>query len=405
MRSASSARRRSEPPALTSRAGEPRRRDGGDHPRATQRTGTSDRLLRPGNRMETSRSRPRPQRRLSGSSAGVTTEASTAPAHSRERRRRDPHRSERRSLVWRSRWNPRGPIAPVPTDRRGRQRTTESPSGILGKPRISADHDSEARGKRTRGGRRKPTGPTRDARWEAIGSRSERVAKRPGASETRPSSFPAPPCRWSKRHEGTDRGDAVRLSTRSSSKGVNSVARRSSTILGSDPKVSSPRNAANIRPAAGRNKPAKPRWSKSPRQCETAKAERERTVGTVRPKESRKRLREWTPWPTSVGMTGRPSPREEGSRAQPGTRALKGRPSEGGPDRGSGNGSRTRGVSERPRRRNQKWWNAREGAGRPTNRYRNDTIRTEYRCESNLEPQANLMRATAQADSNPCSTL
>jgi len=109
MRSASSARRRSEPPALTSRAGGPRRRDGRPspsdaahrHERPPSSTGQPD--------GETSRSRPRPQRRSSGSSAGVTTEASTAPAHSRERRRRDPHRSERRSLEWRSRWNPRGP--------------------------------------------------------------------------------------------------------------------------------------------------------------------------------------------------------------------------------------------------------------------------------------------------------
>jgi len=90
-------------------------------------------------------------------------------------------------------------------------------------------------GKRTRRGRREPTFPTRDARREAIDWRSECAAKRPGASETRFSTFPAPPCRRSKRHEGTDRGDAVRLSTRSSSKGVNSVARSRSTIPGAIP--------------------------------------------------------------------------------------------------------------------------------------------------------------------------
>jgi hypothetical protein len=71
----------------------------------------------------------------------------------------------------------------------------------------------------------------------------------------------------------------------------------------SNPEVEVLQNAANIRPAAGRNKPAKPRWRKPSGQCETAKAEHERTAGPVRPKELRKWLWEWTPRPMSVGMT------------------------------------------------------------------------------------------------------
>lgn len=155
-RSASSARRRSEPPALTSHGVDLDDGTAG-HPRATQRTGTSDRLFQPGNRMETGRSRPRPQRRSSGSSAGVTTEASTAPAHSRERRRRDPDRSERRpSRVDEPMEPARAPSSPSRLIGGVGKRVNESPSGVCGQPRISADHGSEARGE-TDQGRRKPT--------------------------------------------------------------------------------------------------------------------------------------------------------------------------------------------------------------------------------------------------------
>jgi hypothetical protein len=104
------------------------------------------------------------------------------------------------------------------------------------------------------------------------------------------------------RQEGTDRGDAERLSASRASEGVKSVAGNGPTPLGAIPgrKISETRRTSDRQRGAT---PAKPRWSKPSRQCETAKAERERTGGTVRPKESRKRLREWTPEPMSVGMT------------------------------------------------------------------------------------------------------
>jgi hypothetical protein len=94
---------------------------------------------------------------------------------------------------------------------------------------VSADHGSEVRGV--------------DGPGEGGASRPHHTRRSPGGDRLavracgewtelrqRGSDRLAPPCRRSKRHEGTDRGDAVRLSTRSSSKGVNSVARtRSAT--------------------------------------------------------------------------------------------------------------------------------------------------------------------------------
>jgi hypothetical protein len=159
MRSASSARRRSEPPALTSRAGGPRLRDGGAHPRATKRNGTSYRHLQPGNRMEAARSRPRPQRRSSGSSAGVTTEASTAPAHSQGRRRRDPHRSERRLSSGGADGPARAPSSPsqlVGGVSNGQPRRHPVFAGNRGYRPTTARTSG---GKRIRRGRREPTSP------------------------------------------------------------------------------------------------------------------------------------------------------------------------------------------------------------------------------------------------------
>lgn len=140
-RSASSARRRGVSSALTSR-GQALTAGRKDPPRATQRPRHELPPSSTGQPVGDDPIRPRPQRR----SERIERESGDRGAHD--------DRAQPREMTWRSsrirasipgsstRPNPRGRRRANPAGRRGRQTEPESPTGVQGKPRTSADHDT-----------------------------------------------------------------------------------------------------------------------------------------------------------------------------------------------------------------------------------------------------------------------
>lgn len=125
------------------------------------------------------------------------------------------------------------------------------------------------------------------------------------------------------------RGDAVRLPARSSSRGER-VAGRQRTSRDSGSSTAQAETRRTSRPAAGRNRPVTPGWSKPSRRGGTAKAEHDSTRGSVGPKGAQvpgsghlERM--------SVERRGVSEPQERRARAQRGSSALKGRSSWRGP--------------------------------------------------------------------------
>jgi hypothetical protein len=244
------------------------------------------------------------------------------------------------------------------------------------------------------------TSPSPGGEWSA----ALRCDEQRATSETRFLEHPTPPRRRSKRHEGTDRGDAERLSTRASSKGVNSVARSGPpsprAIPGS--RIRETRRTSD-RQRGATNPPSRGGASRQG----SEKLRRRNGSRRVAPFARRSRKAPGVDTLAHVGGDERMTEPTRGGFASPARRessegeAKRWRSRRAGPATDLGRGA-PREDLESATGNGATLWRERGGQRTATGTTR---YRTEYRCESNLESQANLTRATAQADSIRCSTL
>jgi hypothetical protein len=211
------------------------------------------------------------------------------------------------------------------------------------------------------------------------------------------------PSRRSKRQEGTDRGDAERLSTRTSSEGVNSVAGTGPTTHGAirGPIIRETRRTSNRQRGA-----TNPRRSGGASRQGSAKLRRRNGSRRVAP--SARRSRE-APGVDVEAHVGRDDPMIEPTRggfASPARReSSEGEIKRRRPRRADPATDLGRGVSREDLGGAAGNGGTPGGSGEANEPLPRCDDTNGLRCAPSLESQVNLMRATAKADSNRCSTL